>query len=517
MRGPLRAIEGTILAGERLVAGGRVVFRLHGAIEEPGQAAEGVWRLAPEEILLPALHDHHTHLIGTYRPARGPDLSGIATREAALAAVAGWLAAHPDADPVVGEGWDESAWSDDRRKLTRGDLDRIEPRRRVALRRVCGHLAVLNGAAWRDLAPAGAEADPATGTIVETLALGLPARWPDAPEGAIEGARAGQCAAFANGVRGIDEMGRAETFEAYERLARAGELSIEVRHQLPLDRIEEIERQGIRPGDGTPPLSLRGLKAFLDGSLGARTAALSVPYADREDRGLLLWESGALRDAAQRGASLGFAIVLHAIGARAIAQAIDVLSEIPPAPSGFPHRIEHAEDLAPGEIARASRAGIAFSMQPNFTARWQQAGGMYEAALGRERARRLNPYRSVRAGGARLCLGSDTMPFGPWAGLPGACAHPDPAERLPAATALHAYARDGVGPEPAASRLAAGAPADLLVVSAPGGDLDRAVARGEARVVWCAIGGRTVHVDVSRASSLPSRFLLPGEEGSAVR
>ncbi len=485
------AIEGAGLFPDRI--GLRRVVVREGMIDAGG-AADTVWRLAPQQLLIPAFHDHHTHLVATHRPPQGPDLHGCAARREAIERVAAWLAAHPGTAPVLGEGWDESAW-DDPRPLTRADLDPLAPVRAVALRRVCGHRAVANGAAWEILSPSGVEADPRTGTLLESLALGLPARWPAPTEDYSAGARRGQAAAARHGVTAIDEMGRLETYDALRAMEEAGELFLAVRHYFPLAQAGDLIARGLVPGGSQGGVRIAGLKAFLDGSLGARTAAVGAAYADAPGSGMLLWEMEPLADAVRAGARAGFAVALHAIGGRAVAQALDVFERVRAAAvdPDLLLRIEHAEEIDDGLLARARAARVALSMQPNFTARWQGAGGMYERALGSERRTALNRYRSAAAS-TRVLFGSDTMPFGPLEGLPGALDHPDPRERLSLVEALHAYAAGGIDPAPPADLLGSGRAADLVVLEAPD-DPETALRSRRARAVWTAAAGRVVWCD----------------------
>lgn len=477
-------------------------------LTDASEAGREVWSLNPRQVLVPAFHDHHTHLVGTFRPARGPDLSAQRTRAGALAAVEAWLQANAHVAPVLGEGWDESSW-DDPRPLTRDDLDRIGDPRPIGLRRVCGHLAVLNAAAWHSLEPRGPESDPATGTIVEMLALGLAARWPAPREDYLEGARAAQAAALREGVLGADEMGRPETYRGFLDLEAAGGLRLLVRHYFPIAERERIMDEGVVPGTGSARVRVVGLKGFLDGSFGARTAAVGEPYADRDTRGMLLWESGDLLRHVRDGVADGWAVALHAIGDRAVDQALGVFEAVRAEGRGDALlRIEHAELLTPGLLDRARQARVHLSMQPNFTARWQQPGGMYDAALGPRRARGLNPFGSALRRG-HLLFGSDTMPFGPLQGLPGALAHPDPGERLDLGSALRAYARDGVAGGAAARNdpLAPGSPADLVVIESDAETLAHGIVTGQARVVWTCASGSTVHVDAG--ADVPG-FLVAG-------
>ncbi len=480
-------IEGLCLAGERFAR--RRIGVVEGRIQNAD--VEGpCWTLSAEHVLIPAFHDHHTHLIGTFRPAQGPSLDGIPTREGTLEAAARWLRERPGDGPVLGEGWDESIW-DDPRPLTGADLDRLSMDRPLGLRRVDGHLVAVNSVAWSLLAPSGVEADPRTLTMTESLAMGLPAKWAPPFADYVEGAREGQREAARQGVASIDEMGRIETYRAFRELEAEGSLALRVRHFFPLDRREALAAAGLKPSGDRGLLRVFGLKGFLDGSIGARTAAVARPFEDRPGNGLLLWEAEALAEAVRAGTEKGFSIALHAIGMRATKQALEAFRRLGGGREGMELRIEHAEELDAATIDLARRLRVVLSMQPNFTARWQGPDGMYERALGPDRARALNPYRTaVRS--TRVVFGSDTMPFGPLGGIRGALAHPDPAERLTVAEAITAYASGGLDSAAGSDALQEGRNADLVVLHAPGGDLSNAILEGSARVCWTAVGGRTV-------------------------
>ena len=506
MRGPGRhpvviptvstfSIEGLLLDRDRFLPG-RIEVR-GDRLVEPGRG-EATWRLEADELLVPGFYDHHTHLAGSNRPPRGPRLAGAASRKEMLEKTASWLRAHSGSTPVIGEGFDESCW-DDPRAPHRAELDRIEPARPLVLRRVCGHLAVANSAAWRALDPSGAEAEPESGLLKESYAMGLSQRWPPSAEEVLEGAVRGQERALAEGVTGIDEMGQLEEYEAYLALQREGRLRLRVDFFFPIREQDRLARERILPGGGSGRLCAAGLKGFLDGSFGARTAAVSTPYEGGRETGMLLWETAEIAALARRGARAGFDLALHAIGDRAVDQAIETFRDVRGERFGGRLRIEHAEQCADDAIGRAEAAGLVWSMQPNFTARWQGGGGLYESLLGRERALRLNRYRSLSRSG-RLLFGSDTMPLGPLLGIRGALGHPDPGERLGAAETLRAYGPDGL--RAGEEVWAVGKAADLVVLRIDGEDPERSLRDGSARVVWTAAAGRPVWTD--EAASAPA-------------
>ena len=109
------------------------------------------------------------------------------------------------------------------------------------------------------------------------------------------------------------------------------------------------------------------------------------------------------------------------------------------------HRLEHLEMVDVAGIKALVELGVTASVQPAFHALWGGPDGMYAARLGRERARRMNPFADMTAAGMSLAFGSDTpvTPFAPWEAIRGAANHHNPAQRIPVESALLAHTRGG--------------------------------------------------------------------------
>ena len=166
------------------------------------------------------------------------------------------------------------------------------------------------------------------------------------------------------------------------------------------------------------------------------------------------------------------------------------------------HRLEHLELLHPEHLGWLRKLGLVASLQPNFVARWQMPGGLYEQRLGWSLAQKMNPFASIRAAGVPLAFGSDGMPFGPLFGLVGALQHPAPEERLSLTEALRAYTEGAAFAcqiETKVGTIAEGMLADLVVLS----DLPTEEAFPEE---WARVRVDAVFVDgalVYTAESLP--------------
>lgn len=156
-----------------------------------------------------------------------------------------------------------------------------------------------------------------------------------------------------------------------------------------------------------------GLKVFTDGALGARTAALDAPFLGGEP-GLLLHADETLRRTLADLHARGKALAVHAIGDRAIGQALDVLEDLDRQGVRFPLvRLEHVQFITEAQARRARELGLVLSMQPNFTS----DSADYADRLDRARLTRNNPFRMLidQVGfrpGRDLIFGSDGMPHG---------------------------------------------------------------------------------------------------------
>ena len=156
-----------------------------------------------------------------------------------------------------------------------------------------------------------------------------------------------------------------------------------------------------------------GLKLFTDGALGARTAALAAPFRDGEP-GLLLQSVEGLRQVLAAAHPHGKPVAIHAIGGRAIGQALDALADLDRQGLRFPMvRLEHVQFIDEAQARRARDLDLVLSMQPNFTSdSIDYADRLDEACLVRN-----NPFRMLidRVGfrpGRDLIFGSDGMPHG---------------------------------------------------------------------------------------------------------
>jgi predicted amidohydrolase YtcJ len=186
-----------------------------------------------------------------------------------------------------------------------------------------------------------------------------------------------------------------------------------------------------------------------DGSVGARTAALSAPYADVEGDGVTYFDDDELAEFFRDGHDAGLQVGMHAIGDRAIEQVLVAWERVYRSLDSRErrhfrarrHRIEHVEMASAPQVERAAVLGLAASVQPAFDAAWGFPGQMYETALGRERASAMNPFRTLLERGLVVGAGSDApvTALDPWSAVAAMESHHDPSQRLSRVEAIRVH------------------------------------------------------------------------------
>jgi len=420
-------------------------------------------------FVLPGFIDAHVHLFNTGLTEGGWRVAlAERPREETLSVLSDAVHARGAGEWVIGSGWDEGLW-DSKEYLSREELDRVSVRSPVAAVRMDGHLIVVNTRALEDAVErlpgelVDALVDAKRGEIREEAAwklLGL--LEPDAST-LKDALTAAAEHAHALGVTSVHAMMPRNRVPVLLESAGRDRLRVNVYHRVsnPAE-IAEIEAGEAYDGKW---VRFGGVKAFADGSLGARNAALNDEYSDG-GRGELNHSDESMREILERSESNQWQTAVHAIGDRAIDQVIAAHESVGTTRS-LRHRIEHAELVHAGHVERASRLGLAFSMQPNFIGNWSGPGSMNERRLGRARDEVSNPLAMVERSGASLAFGSDGMPISPLYGIYSAVNAPYAAQRIGAMRAIRGYTEGGAllsFEEDVKGRLVKGALADLVVM-----------------------------------------------------
>jgi predicted amidohydrolase YtcJ len=354
--------------------------------------------------VLPGFTDSHVHFPTWSLAQRDVKLDRVESLEEAVERVR----THPrHGEWVRGTGWRSATWET---QPTKEALDEVTGAAPAALWAKDYHSLWLNSAA---LALAGGdvevdggvverdESGEPTGVLREEAAWQYRARFGAVPdEEWDEATRAGMKLASSRGVVAIhDKDGWLGAPRIFQRLVERDGLTLRIWQSLPYEKLPELEALGFRSGIGDEYLRIGYLKVFMDGTLGSQTAWML------DGSGVQITSGEELADIVRRGARAGWPVGVHAIGNRAIREALDAFESTRDewAPLGLRQRIEHAQCLAPEDVGRFAALGVTCSVQFSHAPSDRDLADRFWA----EHVDRVYAFRSLLESGAVLVNGSD--------------------------------------------------------------------------------------------------------------
>lgn len=379
----------------------------------------------------PGFGDAHVHPVMAGLDMVLCDLTGRRGLDDYLAVIADYAAAHPDRPWIQGGGWSMSDFPGGVPR--REDLDRVVSARPASLSSRDGHTTWVNSRAL-ELAGISAETPDPPGGRIDRDADGRPVGSlqeaatelvdrlipPATTDDLVAALRRAQAHLHAFGVTTWQDaiVIPDEAEIAYTTLAGRGELTGRVVGALWWERsrggdqIDDLVERRARTAIGRyAPTSV---KIMQDGVLENFTGAVLEPYLDANgrpttNRGISQVDPEALKSHVTRLDALGFQVHFHAIGERAVREALDAVEAArrTNGPTDTRPHIAHIQVIHPDDIRRFRELGVAANAQPYWACREAQMDDLTIPFLGDERASWQYPFRSLRAAGATLAMGSD--------------------------------------------------------------------------------------------------------------
>jgi len=383
-------------------------------------------------MVLPGFQDAHVHPLHGGLARLRCDLHDLRGADAYLEAVRAYAAAHPEAPWILGGGWAMDTFP--RGTPDRSLLDGVVPDRPVFLPNRDGHGAWVNSRALEMAGLSRHTPDPPDGRIERNGA--------DEPQGTlhegamdlvervipatsrselVEALRVAQTYLHSLGITAWqDAIVEPDDLEAYLDLVDRNELTARVVGALWWDRARGEEqipelvarRERVAIADGR--FLADSVKVMQDGVIENFTAAVLEPYLDdagspTANVGLSFVEAESLKRAVIQLDREGFQVHVHAIGERAVREALDAFEAARSANGSRDarHHIAHIQVIHPDDVARFADLGVVANAQPYWACLDGQMRDLTIPFLGPERTSWQYPFASLRRAGARLAFGSD--------------------------------------------------------------------------------------------------------------
>ncbi len=400
-------------------------------------------------LLLPGFQDAHAHPLLGGAERLQCDLSGSQSAAEYRDLVAAYARAHPERAWVLGGGWWMAAFPGG--TPTKGELDAVVPDRPVFLINRDHHGAWVNGRALELAGITRDTPDPPDGRI-ERDAAGEPtgalhegamdpvraAAPATTEEELVKGLAEGQAHLHSLGITAWQDAavgtvfsGR-DTFGVYVAAAERGDLTARVAGALWWERDGDEEQLGTlverRARARVGRFRAGTVKIMQDGVCEDFTAAMLAPYLDgrghqTEGRGISFIDPEALRRYVTLLDREGFQVHVHAIGDRAVREALDAFQAAraatgpagpagradPTSPAGRAgrHHIAHIQVVHPEDVPRFQALGVTANAQPLWACLEPQMTELTIPFLGPERTARQYPFADLVRTGATLACGSD--------------------------------------------------------------------------------------------------------------
>jgi len=383
------------------------------------------------QTLVPGFIDTHNHFClyalltgqADCRPA-----AGCVKGEDVVAALRAQAAKTPAGKWIMGWGY-APYLLDDRKDLTRLDLDRASKNHPICLVHVSVHGAVVNSLALKKLGftkktphpPGGIigrdEKGEPNGILSESAFMGplffqTPSIYAQMMADYDEAGRVemmSRCAARFHrwGIVGAhDPFVDSLTLQTYQAAERAGSFPFRLYAYILNQWADPVLKAGIGRGFGSEWVKIGAVTIFLDGGMSSRTAAVSKPYAypPGAGRGILNYDRKGINGEIEKFNAAGYQISVHAQGDRALGMLLRAFERVIAPGNPLRHHIVHAGNLTPSQIDQVRQMSLYIVSQANF---FSLLGDGFREAYGPERSRELYRFRTLLEQGIRLGFSSD--------------------------------------------------------------------------------------------------------------
>jgi len=367
--------------------------------------------------LTPGFVDSHIHLL-TWIRAKSDAWLARQSPEGIEEAVRAARAQAREGSWITLRGWVPREWS--RELKRRATLDRVLGDRPLLLYAIDGHSFWGNSAALTAAGIGAHTPDPSGGVVDRNKTTGEPTgilieearalmspfvtRTRDPADDLATAIRK----VHSLGITGAHDFDREDIWSAAQRLSEKDRLPFRLLLSVPAAKLDSADLLELRSGWGNDRLRVGPVKFFADGTVGSGTALLEEEYEDGTGKGIEVMPRSELADRCTAARKAGLTVAIHAIGDRAVRNALDAIQAAIESGGGFPlpPRIEHVQLAREEDFPRFKGLGVLASVQPIHQITDRDVARRRWGA----RTARSYAYRSLQRAGAKLLFGSDA-PF----------------------------------------------------------------------------------------------------------
>ncbi|MFC1731589.1 amidohydrolase [candidate division KSB1 bacterium] len=369
------------------------------------------------KLVIPGFIDAHCHFASGGKSLADLDLRQVNSIDEIKQKITAKIKELPEGAPVFGRGsfpntslFPGLGWP------TKEILDEVSPDNPVVIRRGGGHAVWINTRALQQSGIIKESAAPYGGEIVKNPDTGEPTgilkeaaqslvriRGGSTPKEDIERALIHSAKL---GLTGICTSSSLNEIEIFRELDKIGTLTLRVNAWLPVSGIDNYIEKGIKQGQGDEKVKIGFLKIFIDGTIGVRSALMFESFSEEPgNTGLAQFEEEEFYARIEKAHKNGYQTGTHAIGDKGVNWVLNAIERAQKkhGKKGLRHRVEHNTVNLVSDTKRFQELEVVASMQPNIT-----GGQDYrERRLGKERARRVDMWRTLIENNTMLAWGTD--------------------------------------------------------------------------------------------------------------
>ncbi|MEG1858185.1 MAG: amidohydrolase family protein, partial [Pseudoflavonifractor sp.] len=386
------------------------------------------------KMVMPGLIESHMHVDKFGFGLQDLDIFGK-PKDVTLRIIAEAVEGAQPGEWITASGWNETIWTENTYP-TKEDLDAVAPNNPVMLGRSCGHMSWANSKAFEAAGVTKDTPNPQGGELLKNKDGSLQGCMTDTASGLVSKAQPrtestpaqqaaqlkdammlAQSTLFSFGITTAMDAGvSVERIEQYKKLYESKDLKLRMYPMLRLGEINDKMADYLRANPVKVEeqydnhLSVRCVKLFADGALGARGARFIDDYSDQAGHKGDFRHTDAEMDALVKLAyDQGYQVATHAIGDGAVKQTLDSYEKVLKANPRDDHRlrVEHFQVAQPSDMDRAIKLNVIPAMQ--FTHAISDLL-MAESRVGPERIKNAYAWRTMLDKGAIIPGGTDA-PF----------------------------------------------------------------------------------------------------------